>query len=65
MSRLFGPIFQLAYVVEDIDSAIVHWTGTVGVGPFVRFPVPLDADWIEVAGRKFIGFLSTAGDRLD
>lgn len=52
MSRLFGRIFQLAYVVEDIDAAIAHWTGTMGVGPFVRFPVPLQADWLEVRGRR-------------
>ncbi len=25
---------QIAYVVNDLDSALEHWTGTMGVGPF-------------------------------
>ncbi|WP_165322899.1 VOC family protein [Rhizorhabdus phycosphaerae] len=52
MSRLFGPVFQIAYVVEDVDAAVAHWTGTMGVGPFVRFPVPLAAEWLEVRGKR-------------
>lgn len=52
MSRLFGRVFQIAYVIEDVDAAIAHWTQTMGVGPFVRFPVPLQADWIEVRGKR-------------
>lgn len=27
-------IFQLAYVVADIDAAIAHWSKRMGVGPF-------------------------------
>jgi hypothetical protein len=34
MSRLFGPVMQTAYVVRDLDAAMAHWTGTLGVGPF-------------------------------
>lgn len=34
MSRIFGPMRQLGYVVRDIDAAIEHWTGTLGIGPF-------------------------------
>ena len=30
----FGPIVQNAYVVRDIDEAVAHWAGKVGVGPF-------------------------------
>jgi 4-hydroxyphenylpyruvate dioxygenase-like putative hemolysin len=29
-----GPIVQIAYVVEDLDAAIAHWTHKLGVGPF-------------------------------
>ncbi len=29
-----GVIVQYAYVVEDLDAAIEHWTSTVGAGPF-------------------------------
>jgi len=38
MSRLFGPIFQVAYVVTDFNAAIAHWTGTIGVGPLLPLP---------------------------
>ncbi|MEN0140168.1 MAG: VOC family protein [Rhodococcus sp. (in: high G+C Gram-positive bacteria)] len=34
MSRFFGPLRQLGYVVNDIDSAMKHWIDVVGVGPF-------------------------------
>lgn len=47
MSRLFGPIFQTAYVVEDIDAALDHWTNRLGVGPFFMFPTPLPFKWMK------------------
>jgi hypothetical protein len=28
---------QLGFVVSDLDSALAHWTQTMGVGPFVVF----------------------------
>jgi hypothetical protein len=34
VSRIFGPVRQTAYLVRDIDSAMRHWTTTMGVGPF-------------------------------
>jgi catechol 2,3-dioxygenase-like lactoylglutathione lyase family enzyme len=34
MSRLFGSIRQVAFVVRDLDAAIRYWTETLGVGPF-------------------------------
>lgn len=34
MSRIFGPIRQNGYVVHDIEAAMLHWTRTLGVGPF-------------------------------
>ncbi|WFR71099.1 VOC family protein [Prescottella defluvii] len=34
MSRIFGPLRQLGYVVDDIDAAMKHWTEKLGVGPF-------------------------------
>lgn len=30
----FGPIVQNAYVIGDVDRAVAHWSGKVGVGPF-------------------------------
>lgn len=32
-----GAIMQVAYVVEDMDRALTHWTTTLGVGPFFLF----------------------------
>jgi hypothetical protein len=52
MSRLFGDIFQLAYVVEDLDAAMAHWTQNIGVGPFYRFPVPLVFDEVAIRGQQ-------------
>jgi Glyoxalase/Bleomycin resistance protein/Dioxygenase superfamily len=37
MSRTFGPVRQLGYVVEDIQVAMKHWTEVLGVGPFFHF----------------------------
>ncbi len=34
MSRLFGPVRQLGFVVPDLDAALNYWTQTLGVGPF-------------------------------
>ena len=32
-----GAIMQVAYVVEDMDRALKHWTKTLGIGPFFLF----------------------------
>jgi hypothetical protein len=34
MSRIFGPIRQMAYVVRDIEKGMRHWIDVMGVGPF-------------------------------
>jgi catechol 2,3-dioxygenase-like lactoylglutathione lyase family enzyme len=34
MSRKFGAIRQVAYVVPDIKKAMQHWIEVLGVGPF-------------------------------
>jgi hypothetical protein len=34
MSRRFGEIRQIAFVVPDIDAAMKYWSDTLGVGPF-------------------------------
>jgi catechol 2,3-dioxygenase-like lactoylglutathione lyase family enzyme len=34
MSRLFGSVRQIAFVVRDVEQAIRYWTETLGVGPF-------------------------------
>lgn len=50
MSLAFGPIFQVAYVVPDLEASVIHWTSVMGVGPFFLFPLPLPFDWLEVRG---------------
>ena len=42
MSRLFGPLRQMGYVVRDIEAAMRHWVEVCGVGPWFyadRLPV--------------------------
>ncbi len=34
MSRKFGEMRQIAFVVCDVDNAMRYWTQTLGVGPF-------------------------------
>jgi hypothetical protein len=42
MSRFFGEIRQLAYVVPDIEAAMDHWSSVLGVGPWYYNPrVPI------------------------
>ena len=42
MSRHFGEIRQLGYVVHDIEAAMAYWSETLGVGPWFYNPqVPI------------------------
>src|SRR6185369_10374617 len=34
MSRLFGEVRQIAFVVRDVERAMQYWIETLGVGPF-------------------------------
>jgi hypothetical protein len=52
MSRLFGPVFQLAYVVEALDPMVSHMTRTLGIGPFFLFPTPVQFAWLELDGVR-------------
>lgn len=47
MSRLFGPVFQMAYVVADLDPFIDHMARKLGIGPFYLFPTPLPFEWLK------------------
>lgn len=38
MSRFFGPVRQNGYLVQDLEEALDHWTGRLGVGPFFVIP---------------------------
>lgn len=42
MSRIYGEVRQLGYVVRDIQAAMRHWVDVLGVGPWFyieRLPV--------------------------
>ncbi len=42
MSRFFGEIRQVAYIVPDIEAAMDHWSHVMGVGPWFYNPrVPI------------------------
>ena len=44
MSRLFGSLRQMGYVVRDIERAMRHWVEVCGVGPwFYADKLPLNA----------------------
>jgi hypothetical protein len=46
MSRFFGPLRQMGFVVRDIDKAMRHWVEVCGIGPwFVVDKLPLDGFW--------------------
>ena len=38
MTALLGPIIQNGYVVDDLETAALHWAQKLGVGPFYLFP---------------------------
>lgn len=43
MSKLFGEIRQLGYVVQDIEAAMEFWSRELGVGPWFYNPkVPIE-----------------------
>ena len=37
MKKIFGPVMQNAFVVDDLDAAMDHWVNKMGVGPFFVF----------------------------
>jgi catechol 2,3-dioxygenase-like lactoylglutathione lyase family enzyme len=42
MSRFFGEIRQVAYIVPDIEAAMDHWSRVMGIGPWFYNPrVPI------------------------
>jgi catechol 2,3-dioxygenase-like lactoylglutathione lyase family enzyme len=38
MSRIFGPIDQICWVVPDIQTSMTYWAETLGVGPWFWMP---------------------------
>lgn len=44
-----GEVMQLAFVPDDFDAAVKHWTGVMGVGPFFLM------EGIHLEGMKYRG----------
>ena len=42
MSRIFGPVYQAGYIVDNLDAGIHHWVDKLGVGPFYRVNVEFE-----------------------
>lgn len=40
-----GPIRQLAFVVDDVETAARQWVSSQGAGPFVVYDVDLTETW--------------------
>jgi hypothetical protein len=53
------PIFQHAYVVADIEEAVVHWSEVFGAGPFV-IVAHHRTDWFEYRGTPLEADVSYA-----
>lgn len=45
-----SPIFQYAYLVDDVEAAAHHWAEAVGAGPFFLTPHHR-ADWFRYRGE--------------
>lgn len=58
MSRIFGPIFQCGYVVDNIDTALAHWVNVLGVGPFYKDRV--EFEWYRYRGERSNPILQVA-----
>jgi hypothetical protein len=55
----FGPIVQNAFVVRDIETAVMHWSQKIGVGPFFLLEhIPFGEVWFR--GRPLSIDLSVA-----
>ena len=58
-ARDLGLIRQNGYVVNDMDSALHHWTTVLGVGPFYLID-SVDLDWFRFHDDSAIPELSIA-----
>ncbi|HZT90116.1 MAG TPA: VOC family protein [Stellaceae bacterium] len=59
MSRFFGPLRQMGFVVRDIERAMRHWIEVCGVGPwFYADRLPLTA--FRYKGRPYDIHISVA-----
>jgi hypothetical protein len=48
VSRHFGTLFQVGYVVRDLDAALEHWVEVLGIGPFFLVPMPIVFSYLNI-----------------
>ncbi len=46
MSRFFGEVRQIGYVVRDIEAAMQYWSATLGIGPWFYAPKIVDQEFL-------------------
>ncbi len=64
MTRSFDEIRQLGFVVPDLDAALEHWTGQLGVGPFFKADVVQADDFVHrgtPSGARIAAALGNSG----
>lgn len=48
----YGEMFQVGYVVPDLDAALAHWTERMKVGPFFLYPMPIPFRSVAFRGNR-------------
>lgn len=51
MSRIFGPIDQVCWLVPDLEAAMLHFAETLGIGPWFASPI-LEPDDFNYEGQR-------------
>ena len=53
MEKLYGPVMQMGFVVDNFEEPIKHWTEKLNVGPFFILE-HLDLKYFNYKGNKVI-----------
>ena len=66
MSRIFGPIDQVCWLVPDLDAAMLHFSESLGIGPWYAIPqmTPLDFNYGGEASAIEMSLAVTYSGRL-
>ena len=66
MSRIFGPIDQICWVVPDIDASMKYWADALGIGPWfcARNLAPTDFEHMGAASQPEISLAIAYSGRM-
>jgi len=59
MGKLYGPVMQMGFVVDNFEEPIKHWTEKLNVGPFFILE-HLDLKYFHYKGNKSVIDFSVA-----